>query len=122
MNNHIITDKMILKFALEYGYNMGFFKQYLIYQQKRKNLYNGKQTYEEFVLLECIENNIDMKEIYMGNHNLQENYAKWIGLGTVASIPDYLSFEHYCSYRDLCPHDPNKRDNNQIIRRNLKKR
>ena len=108
METREITNKNIIEFARDYGYNMYLFKDYLKYQKNNKDELQGKWTYEAFVLSKVDDGNIELKDVYMGNFNLLDQYAVWMGYGSTSFIPDCVCFEKYCAHRDLYEMNPNR--------------
>lgn len=121
MKSIVISDEMVLKFALDYGYNMDLFKKYLIYQKQNEDEWHGKWTFEEYALSQFLQGNIEMKDICMCNRSFQDGYARWMGFECASFIPDCVCFERYCSYRDLYQMDLNRENEKQEIKLLYKK-
>lgn len=105
MNNEI-NEENILKFAKAYGYDMDNFNKYLEYQESRIEDRAPKFSLEEYALMLMQDENINFEDINMSNIAFRNQYATWMGFGDKSFIPDYLSFEKYCVYRDLFHLDP----------------
>ena len=104
MEAMVITEKQIRSFALGYGYNMELFEQYLAYQKANEVQMCGRWTLEEYACTKVLAG----EDISMCNYAFQNAYAIWMGYGDSSFIPDYMSFEKYCSMRDLYELDPAK--------------